>query len=304
MSERTVRFYEIVNSERERLPEDINFEDLMYLVQNLPESEAYVSTRTMELLGSVHVPADDGHLFSGSPVVALDRITRNPRIRIERKRNYRPLILDDDENLAEPTFFSIFPRNVIGVMRNSGSAPSVASIREYLNKIQGAGPGFELMPLVDRNYIRALANIDTLTKVDIEVGPEVVAEVFPENSTIRGQLRALNSSLGAVGFQFQIKMKAKEFAEQSEQMHSELSELVEFGSFVYAERAKIAYKDIETKKMADFDFINESVAVSVSVETDSDTGQPSEQSVSHAMSRAYSDALDDVRSALRGVGEP
>ncbi|MFJ9556160.1 hypothetical protein ACIRPH_20260 [Nocardiopsis sp. NPDC101807] len=304
MTERTVRFYEIMNHERERLPEDINFEELMDLIENLPESEAYVSTRTMELLGSSHVPQEAFQLFSGVPVVALDRITRNPKIRIERKRNYRPLLLDDEENLAEPTFFSIFPRNVMGVMRNSGSAPSVASIREYLNKILYEGAGFELAPLVDSNYLRVLSSIDTLTRVEIEVGPEVVSEVFPENSTIRGQLRALNSNLGSVGFYMLLKMKPKESVEQSESMHEEIRRLVEFGSFSYVERAKIAYKDIENHRMQSFDFLNESVAISVDVDADSETGQPTEQSVSQAMYRAYDAALDDIRSALRTVGEP
>src|SRR4051812_29633096 len=122
MSEqRTVRFFEITTEQGLRLPGDLPFSDILDAVNDLTEEDAYIGVGSMEVLGSVYRP------YTGArpavPLLALDRITRDPRIRIERRRNYRPLQLLEDETLAEPTFFSLFPRNVLAILRNSGSAP-------------------------------------------------------------------------------------------------------------------------------------------------------------------------------------
>ncbi|GLU47110.1 hypothetical protein [Nocardiopsis ansamitocini] len=302
MAERTVRFFEILNAKRERLPSQIKFDELRYLVENLPENKAYVKFNKMEILGSAFDPENVEELFGGVPIISLDRITRNPRMRIERRRNYRPLILGSDENLAEPTFYSIFDSNVLGMMRNSGSAPSAASFREYMNKILGPNNEIEIAPLVDKNFLRALRNVDVLTRFDVEVGPNVVSEIFGPARTIESQIKQLRKNLGAVGIQLVIKIDPKGDAQGAEIIHSEIEKLAASGAFTYTERAQIAYRDVDSFKAKTFDFLNESIATSIQVDVNEETDQPRESSVSQSMYAAYEDLFDDIKLALRSVG--
>lgn len=298
-----MRFFEILNAEKERLPEQIDFDALRRLVRNLSEDEAYVKINKMEILGSALEPRDQFQLYAGVPVIALDRITRDPRMRIERRRNYRPLILGDDENLAEPTYYSIYDNNVLGMMRNSGSAPSVASFREYMNKILGRGNEIEVAPLVDRNFLRALRNVEILTRVDLELGPDVVADVFDRATTFEGQVRALRQNLGAVGVEIIIKMDPKRHSEESDKVLQEMEYIATSGALAYAESASIVYRDIDNYRRDTYDFLKESVTTSVSVDVDSATDQPTDDSVCDAMYLAYDRKLDDIRSALTSLGE-
>lgn len=88
MAERSVRFYVLTNEHRQLLPSQLPFDQMRTDVRSMTDEEAYVKLDRVEVLGSAYDPPDGRH---AAPLIALDRIEREVRLRIERRRNYRPL---------------------------------------------------------------------------------------------------------------------------------------------------------------------------------------------------------------------
>ena len=112
--ERTIRFYRIVNEEHLPFPNEFPFQDLQDAVIDLTDEDAYVKLNLMELLASAWKPPSGAGARRRVPLLAIDRITRDPQLRIERRRRYRPLVLSEGENLADPTFYAVFDDGVLG----------------------------------------------------------------------------------------------------------------------------------------------------------------------------------------------
>jgi hypothetical protein len=297
LAQRTVRFYEILNKNKERFPNKIPFDDLLREVDDLQDDEAYVATKSMEILGSSFVPSTAGSKAAVS-LITLDRITRDVRLRIERRRNYRPLVLDQDETLAEPTFFSIFDNNVLAVARNSGSAPGATSFREYVTKLNLIDGGVELAPLVDRDALRALREVETLTKFQFAVGPDVAAEIFGETNMITGMIRHMRQKLGNVGIELAIRIAPKGQQEESEIAFRDIEALATSNAIGFVDKAEIWYRRIEDGRAASFDLLQEAVTQSFNVELDSESNQPTVLSVAQGIAEAYDELYDEIRSAL------
>ncbi len=300
MAQRTVRFYEILNKDKKRFPNKIPFDDMMRIIDELPDQEAYVSTKSMELLGSTYIPRSSG-AKQAAPLITLDRITRDVRLRIERQRNYRPLVLGDDETLAEPTFYSIFDNNVLAIMRNSGSSPGASSFREYINKLNIISDGIELIPLVDRDALRALREVKTLTKLHVAVGPDVSADVFGEGNMIAELLRPARRKLGNVGIEMSIRIAPKGQESESEIAFRDIEALANSDAIGFVDKAEIWYRRMEDGRAASFDLLQEAVAQSVDVDLDDESNQPTVLSVAQGLAVAYEDLYEEIRSALHAT---
>ncbi|MCZ2837185.1 hypothetical protein [Modestobacter sp. VKM Ac-2985] len=299
LNQRTVRFFEITGPNLERLPKDLPFEPMLDAVNDVDDDNAYVQLgNSMELLGSVYRPTPGANPVV--PLLALDRITRDVRLRIERRRNYRPLQLLEDETLAEPSFFSIFPRNVLAILRNSGSAPGVASFRDYINKLDILDGEIGITPLVDKNALRALQDVDTLTRLTVAVGADADPDDFEGSPMVRSVLRDARQRLGAVAFEFTVKLSPKGQHDASEAAIEEIRQLASNPeSLLSATKAQIAYRRIENGRAATYDFVNEAVTQAADVELEAETAQPTERSASEAIAKAYNtDKYDDILSAL------
>jgi hypothetical protein len=286
MAERTVRFYEIVNENQERLPEQLDYEGLRELVRDVPDDEAYVTVSRMELLGSVYEPPRGAGTKPAVPIIAIDRITRDVRLRIERRRNYRPLTLEQDETLAEPTFYSIFDSNVLGVMRNSGSAPGPASFRDYVNRLNFLDADLAIAPLADVNIVRALTDVEVLTKFEFAVGADVTADVFGESELVSGAIRHVREELGNVAIEVTVKLSPSQSG-ASEKALAQVRNFTQSPSIAFVDKASIGYRRLEDGRADTYDFLNEAVALPVDVVLNDDTSQPTEPSAAEAMSQAY-----------------
>ncbi|TDC28809.1 hypothetical protein E1211_27210 [Micromonospora sp. 15K316] len=300
MAQRTVRFYQILNSAKERFPNKLPFDDLLDAVAELPDEEAYVSVARMELLGSSYNPSPSG-ATRAVPLITLDRITRDVSLRIERRRNYRPLVLGDDETLAEPAFYSVFEDNVLAVMRNSGSAPGTASFRDYINKLELIDGGIEVVPLADRNTLRALADIGTLTKFTLAVGPDVNAEVFGTDSSVTGFIRHARQRLGYVAIEVSVAIAPKGQNDAAEIAYHDIESLATSDAIGFVDKAEIRYRRMYDGKSRTYDLLQEAVAQSVDVELDQGKSQPEMMSAARAIAAAYDDLYDDIRSAINST---
>jgi hypothetical protein len=186
-------------------------------------------------------------------------------------------------------------------MRNSGSAPGAPSFREYINKLELIEGGIELAPLVDRDALRALREVQTLTKFHLAVGPDVTADVFGEGNMITGLIRHWRQNLGNVGIEVSIRISPKGQEEESEIAFRDIEELATSNAIGYVDKAEIAYRRIEDGRAATFDLLQEAVAQSVEVELDDDSNQPIVLSVAQGMAEAYDELYDEILSALRAT---
>lgn len=299
VAERRVRFYEMVNARRERLPAPLDFDGLRDDVRALGDTDAYVQLSRMEVLGSAYDPLVPGARRQ-TPLLALDRITRDVRLRIERRRNYRPLTLADDETLAEPTFYALFPDNVLAVMRNSGVAPGPSSFRDYVNKLELFSEPIEISPLVDTNALRALADVETLTKFDVAIGADVAPEVFANSSpTLFETMRLVRQRIGNATIEVLIKVSPKGHTHESQAVFEEVRALQRSEAINHVDRAVIGYRSMEDGRAATYDFLDEAIVTETQVELSDDTSQPTEPSVAEAMAGAYDEMWEDIRSALQ-----
>jgi hypothetical protein len=253
----------------------------------------------MELLGSSWRPGFGPGAQRREPLIALDRITRDPQLRIERRRHYRPLVLGDGENLADPAFYAVFDDGVIGIMRTSNLAPGPASFRDYGNHLEILKPPIAIVPLVDQNVLRALDAIGTLTKLTVAVGPDVNADVFGRSRMIYDSILSARRDLGSVAIEVTIKISPTGQDQAAEEARQQIANIVTGEALGYADKVKIRYRRLEDGRADAHDFLQEAITQSVAVEVDADTGQPAEFSVAEAMAAAYDSLYDDIRSAIR-----
>jgi len=299
MPERQVRFYELLDRDGAQFP-DLNVETVLDAVDAIPDSDAYVQIARMELLGTTYRPPSGSGRAPMCPMIVLDRITREVRMRIENNRRYRPLELGENDTIAEPTHYGLFPRNVIGILRASGNAPGPASIRDFLNTAELLDEEVTIKPLVDLNALRALGNMERITRLDVELDSGTTAEVLGRDSMLAELLGIYRRRLGGVTVEIGVKIDPKGTGEASEVVHDELERLVRGEGIRYVDRAKVKYRRMEDGRADSFDFLNEAVAHSVEVDIDDATNGPNDRSASEGIAHAYDLLHDDIQSALRG----
>jgi hypothetical protein len=293
-----IRFYRIVNEDQLPFPNVFPFEELQGAIGALDDAHAYVQLNQMELLGSSWRPGFGAGVRRRVPLVALDRITRNPQLRIERRRHYRPLILGEGENLADPTFYAMFDDNVIGVLRTSYRSPGPASFRDYVNHHEIVKPAIAIVPLVDGNAIRALDQVGTLTKFTIRVLPDASEEVFSRSRMIYDTIRSARRDLGGVTIEITVKIAPKGQIEAAEEARRQIANIVTSEALGHMDKATIRYRRLDDGKADTHDFLQEVITQAVAVDLDTETGQPAESSVAEVMAAAYDTLYDDIRSAL------
>ena len=298
MTQRIIRFYRIVSEEKLPFPNAFPFEDLQDVVSGLPDDEAYIQLNRMELLGSSWKPGRGAGARPRAPLLAIDRITRDPQLRIERQRNYRPLVLGSGENLADPSFYAMFTDNVLAVMRASGLAPGPSSFRDYVNHLNVYKPPIAIVPLVDGNAARALAQVGTLTRMTVAVGPDVDAAAFSGSRMIFDAIRSARRDLGNVTVEVTVKIAAKGQYAAAEEAQRQVSSIVTSDALGFVDKAEITFRRLEDGKADTHDFIQEAITQSAVVELDDRTGQPAESSVAEAIAAAYDSLYEDIRSAL------
>ena len=297
--EKIVRFYRIVDEQGLPFPNNFPFEELQDAIDGLNDAAAYVMLNRMELLGSSWRSGFGSGAKRRVPLIAIDRITRDPQLRIERRRLYRPLVLGDGENLADPGFFAVFDDGVIGVLRTSNLAPGPASFRDYVNRLEIVKPPIAIVPLVDGNTVRALSEVRTLTKMTVAVGPDVSADIFGRSRMIADAVRSARRDLGSVAVEVTIKIAAKGQDAAAEEARQQIANIVTSEAIGYTDKAQIGYRRLEDGKADTHDFLQEAITQAVTVDVDAETGQPAESSVSEAMAAAYDKLYDDIRFALR-----
>lgn len=303
MAERTVRFYLIVDDHEQPFADPFPFDDVREAVREMPNAEAYVQlSGTVEVLGSAFDPPRGAGAGRQVSLLALDRINRSPGIRIERQRNYRPLALREDETIAEPTFFSVYDNNVLGVMANSGGAPRPTAFRDYINKTGLLGDQrIALMSLVDRNALRALAEAENVTKFTFAVGTDVVDDVFLQAPTILGMIEAARQNLGHVELEITVKVKPVGADHESDQLRAEIDNLVRSNAVTTLDKAEMAYRRVEDGRAAAFDLLGDSLITQATVELEEHTNQPTESAASRALATAYDTMIDEINSALTSL---
>lgn len=297
--ERIIRFYRIVDENQDPFPNAFPFAELQEAIDALPDTDAYVALNRMELLGSSWSPRPGAGARPSVPMLAIDRITREPQLRIERRRRYRPLVLGEGENLADPTFYSVFADGVLAVLRTSSLAPGAASFRDYVNHLEVVKPSITVIPLVDGNTVRALGQIGTLTRLTVAVGPDVNEDAFSGARMIYDAIHGARNALGSVTVEVSVKIKAKGQSAAAEEAHKELAAIVTSPALGLAEKAYIKYRRLDDGRADTHDFIQEAITQTAVVEIDATTRQPVEASVAEALAVAYNTLYDDIRTALR-----
>lgn len=298
MPKLNVRFYELLTKDENQFP-DIDIDSLLDAVAAIPDKDAYVKLARMELLGSTHAPQGAGRAPQ-APLIVLDRITREVRMRIESGRQYRALSLEKGDTIAEPTHIGLFPRNVVGIMRQTGQSPGPASFRDFLNEAGLFDDGLTIRPLVDGNALRALSNVEKITKVNLELDADTAAAVGGPAKFVADALSILRNNLPGVSVELALKFSPKGPDESSEAALGAVRALHEGNAFGSAQRASIAFRRLEDHRADSFDFLTEAVAQAVEVDTDDERGGPNNARASEAIMEAYNDQYDDILSALNG----
>lgn len=212
-------------------------------------------------------------------------------------------MLLEDETLAEPTFYTVFANNVLAVMRNSGGAPTPASFRDYMNRMEILdGQTIGLAPLVDENALRALADARNVTKFTFAVGTDVNDSVFRPSPTIYEMIRAARQNLGHVEVEITVKVRAVGADEESDRLRHEIDTLVRSDETREAlSKAEMGYRRVEDGKAAAFDLLGDSLITQTTIELENHTNQPTEAAASAAIANAYDAMIDEIRSAIRSL---
>lgn len=238
-----------------------------------------------------------------SPCWVLDRITREVRIRIENDRKYRPLELGEGDTLAEPTHYAFFPDNVVGIMRANGNSPGPASLRDYLNTALEMSEDLSIRALADRNMVRALTDVGTITKFDVALGPDAKPSDFGGEQTLLGSvLQRVRSRVGGVEVELIVKVRASDPTDTPDIVLSDLRDAVTGDGAQAITRASMNYRRLEDGKADSFDFLNQAVAQETDVDIEDGTNGPTDASASEGLAQAYDDLYDDIKSSIKDTG--
>lgn len=296
MAQLTVRFFEILSKDEQQFP-DIDVDGLLDAVANMPDQDAYVQLARMELLGSTYAENQGGRAPQCSMII-LDRITRYVQMRIENRREYRPLELGENDTIAEPTHIGLFARNVLGIMRGSGQAPSPACVRDFLNTARLLDEEITVKPLVDANALRALSDVGKLTKLSLELDPETVAQVTGAPGFLTEAFGLFGRELPGASASIVLKFWRSGPDENADRALQAVQTLYDQNALETAHRAQIGYRRLEDGRAAAYDFLSEYVCHGVEVEMDEERGGPNPARASEAIRDAYERKHDDILSAL------
>lgn len=305
MAQRTVRFYLIVDHAHQRYARPFPFAPLRTAIKNLSNAVAYVMLDNMEVLGSPYSPTRSAASGGAVPLIALDKITRHPGLRIERNRHFRPLALAANDKLAEPTFYSVFDNNVLAVMRNSGGAPTSASFRDYINKLKLVGTQrIDIIPLLDRERLRAFDNVDKVTKFTFAVGSEVSENVFVRSPGILAIIRQMRRGRGQIEIEVAMKVKPRGTDATSDLLRDEIRGLVNApGELNSLTKAEMVYRRVLDGRATTYDFLQEVLTTQTEVELAEDSNQPKELAAARGMGSAYESMLSEINLALDVASE-
>lgn len=269
-------------------------------INALPEIDAYVELQSMEVLGNFYIPATG--IGNQVPIITLDKITRDPQIRIENHRVMRPFVLAGDENLAEPTFYSFFPNNVLAVMRNGQASPTTSSIRDYVNHLQLRGvPEIDVIPLVDRERLATFADMAKVKKFTFAVGSQVNASVFNDSISIKKIIADVRQNLGFVEIEMTIKASDGSENQTSENVKSLIGGLLNNSEAMDSlGKAQVSYVSEESGTTQVFDFLSEMIVMQIELETD-DRRLPSIEAVAKEMKHSYTAMTAQIQEAVEGM---
>lgn len=296
---RTVRFYVIVDHAHHKFLKPFPFAQVQTAIKRLSNADAYVLLDSMEVLGSAF-KLTKSTSTGAVPVIALDKITRHPGLRIERNRHFRPLALSANDKLAEPTFYSVLDNNVLAVMRNSGGAPTSASFRDYINKVKLMGnQRIDIIPLLDGERLRAFGEVEKVTKFTFAVASEVSDSVFIKSRGIHSIIRQVRKDIGQIEIEIAMKVKPKGTKQASEALRREIKVLVDTPNELnLLTKAEMVYRRTTDGRATTYDFLEEVLTTQTEIVLEENTNQPTELAAAQGISNAYNSMIDEINLAM------
>ncbi len=294
-----VFFYRAVNgASGERLTEDIDARALLEQVEKLDaKGRRVTASNGAELLGVTWWgPADD----STPSLLVVANIRRGGGLpAIELDGQFRKVELAKGEGIAEASHVAFLPGNVVAVIK-SGYSPSHLRVAEWLNSaIKDLKPEFMLDPIIQTDVRGRLAEVDEVRALTVQYDTDQMAELQSRSSRIWRALDALRGDYG--GMEATLVLRPKRGSGGADQVGAKLLEDVEGLVLDVPDekreflKADLAFRNSETEKADNINFVQDRLTVRVPVEQVADD----ESAVlSRSASRGIQEAYDRVRGIL------
>jgi len=299
-SKRNIKFFLIVDELGEIFEDEFPLVSVGEQIEEIPEADSYIELRTMTVLGTFYNPPIGSRSYV--PMIMVDSIDANPQIRVETHRIMTPLPLGTDQNIAEPTYFSVFPNNVLAVMRNKSSSPMVSTFRDYINKLELPGLSkISIIPLVDKERLIAFQDIKRVKKFTFAVGRDINSAVFEDATGVKSIIDKVRDNFGQVDFEIVLKPSNDPGNNSPGIIKNTINQLLHRDQSVdLLNKASVSYVSEEFGSSLEYDFLREMITMEVNLEP-GETGLLSPEAVSREMKHAHRQLLPQIDIALESL---
>lgn len=239
--ERTVAFFEVVDDDGARL-EQVDWQTILNSLQRRPLRERTYTTSLKTFVGQVVSYDGQSHLLLGKVKETDDWLEE---INFE-DGSIEEFNRAENRGLVETSILSFLDfGNVVGMIRGSVSAPTCASLQEWINGMDILeGVNVEVRPIIDRATIEKIRQADGARWLDFKVNTSQAAAFEESGNRLGRTVRAARDEYGEVTVAFKVEIpKNRRFSRARRELLNDVLQLAAHSDITESASAQLTYWD-------------------------------------------------------------
>jgi hypothetical protein len=281
---KTVRFYEIVGPEHQRL-DDMEWPGMLSDLAQTEFVRRAIEVRGDELLGTTYTASEETEILLLSRGRDSDDL---PDLLNRENGDLAQLEVAENQGLVETSHIGFFnPGNIVGVMRTTAS-PSSNALEDWLNGMGYFETKVRAAPLSRVNVNMKLRDVEQARSIRVRMNTSAAGAISNVAPRLSSTVARLNEEFGSVMVEMRIYIPQDQgFEEESAAILEEAQGLATVPASDVSV-VEMAYRSIEKQRKDAVDFVKDELAEQVLVQLRDVDGEPvKNRSAADAIVRAY-----------------
>src|SRR6266545_4962444 len=290
---RTVAFYEVVGQDGARM-EGVGWGELLGNLGTAPLVARRFQSAIRDLVGSVYTHRETDTLLLSS----VRDVGELPQRLSFTDGTIEEFEVAAGEGVIETSNAVFYPRNVVGLMRGSTSAPTTTALEDWVNGLRLLTTEVEIRPLVRHSALTKLRNTQEARSIRIKVNSSAADALESTAPRLASMTREARRRFGDVIVEMIIQVpRGGTHDREGSAILAEGLGLVE--ARPYLAKAQMRYLDPYLEKVQQIDFLRDRLATKMAVELRDEGGRPVRNSSAvDAIMEAYAKLRDELALAV------
>lgn len=225
------------------------------------------------------------------------RVRRDDLPRLENAGSIKPLPIGPTDGIVETTHMQFFDHNIVGVEFNY-HGPRASALSTYCETKVPDLPHFRLRPLLNRDALRQLDNMEDMRLVSIRLHPSDAQLLAEANRSLPAAFQAVGQQYNANAIDFVLRAEPRRTLDRSifemvrTLFRSSRNPLDDFDVF------KLKGRSADRHRVEEFDLLRDKlIATEVVAKMPGRTRAVDENSMFAGIEDAYNSLVDDLHAA-------